>query len=154
MAKAFRHAGIVVSDLSKALDLFKNYLGCELVGEYPKQKGDFFNALLGLDNVVVSVAIVKTHDNNRIELLQYESNSDLAPSAPCPNRIGISHIALTVENLQELYESRHLYNVRFISPPLLSPDGMVQVAYVELLGECISELVQVLDPRANFSGGD
>ena len=69
------------------------------------------------------------------------------------NDIGASHFALTVENIDNLYESRKNFDVSFISEPLLSPEGYVKVAYAILMDECIVELVEVLDERAKISGG-
>ena len=57
------------------------------------------------------------------------------------------------ENIDDLYKSRKNFGVSFISEPLLSPDGYVKVAYAVLMDECIVELVEVLDERAKFSGG-
>ena len=101
----------------------------------------------------MNVVILRTQDNNRIELLEYKNCQGKKREPVLSNDIGASHFALTVENIDNLYKSRNNFKVSFISEPLLSPDGYVKVAYVILMDECIVELVEVLDERAKFSGG-
>ena len=153
MAKALRHVGIVVSNLEKALDIYTNYLGCELIKKYPMMEGDYLSSLVGLNNVRMGVAILRTKDNNRIELLEYYSHPGKKEKLLCANNLGVSHFSLTVEDIQHLYQRRLEYDVKFISPPQKSPDGFVKVAYVVIMDESIVELVEVLDPRTTFTGG-
>lgn len=154
MSVSLRHIGIVVSDLEKAIKLYQDYLGCELVGEHPGLTGAFQEKLVGIDDVEMDVAILRTQDNNRIELLEYKSCPGNKRKPVLSNDIGASHFALTVENVDELYKLRNKFDVSFISAPLLSLDGFVKVAYAILMNECIVELVQVLDERAKYSGGE
>ena len=63
------------------------------------------------------------------------------------DNIGVSHFAMTVEDIGKLYQNRNAYDVRFLSEPLLSPNCHVQVAYAVVMEEFIVELVQVLDER-------
>ena len=154
MAIALRHIGIVVSNLSKAVSLYKDYLGCELVGDYPGLSGAYQEKLVGINNVEMDVAILKTQDNNRIELLEYKNCFGKKREPVLSNDIGASHFALTVKNIDHLYENRNNFDVSFISEPLMSPDGFVKVAYAILMDECIVELVEVFDKRARYSGGE
>jgi catechol 2,3-dioxygenase-like lactoylglutathione lyase family enzyme len=153
MAISLRHVGIVVSDLKKAVKLYQDYLGCELVNEFPGISGDYQSKLVRIKGVVMNVAILRTQDNNRIELLEYKNHPGKKREPVLSNDIGASHFALTVENIDYLYKVRNDYDVSFISEPLLSPDGFVKVAYAVLMNECIVELVEVLDKRAKLSGG-
>jgi catechol 2,3-dioxygenase-like lactoylglutathione lyase family enzyme len=154
MAIALRHVGVVVSNLEKSINLYQDYLGCKLIEKHLCLSGEFQSNLVGIDNIVMNVAILRTQDNNRIELLEYNSCPGKKRKPVLSNDIGASHFALTVENIDHLYGIRSNYNVFFISEPLKSPDGFVKVAYVILMEECIVELVQVLDERATFSGGE
>ena len=152
MSKALRHVGIVVSNLKEALKLYQEYLGCELVAQYPDLKGNYVSTLVGIEEVRLKVAILRTQDNNRIELLEHISHPGKKREPVSANDVGASHFALTVENIEELYDKRTSYSVKFISPPIESPDGFVKVAYAVLLDECLVELVEVLDDRGMFSG--
>ena len=69
MAIALRHIGIVVSNLEKAITLYRDYLGCELVVKNLGLSGEYLEKLVGINNVEMDVAILRTQDNNRIELL-------------------------------------------------------------------------------------
>jgi catechol 2,3-dioxygenase-like lactoylglutathione lyase family enzyme len=150
---ALRHIGIVVSDLEKAVKLYQDYLGCELMVDLPGLTGAFHEKLVGIKKVIMNVAILRTKDDNRIELLEYKNCLGKKRDPILSNDVGASHFALTVENIDKLYESRKDFGVSFISEPLLSPDGYVKLAYAILMDECIVELVEVLDERAKFSGG-
>ncbi len=154
MAIALRHIGIVVSSLEKAVILFQNYLGCELVAEYSGLASKHQEILVGIKNVEMDIAIFRTQDNNRIELLEYKSHPGEKRAPVLSNDIGASHFALSVENIDALYKTRENFDVSFISEPLLSPDGFVKVAYAVLMNECIVELVEVLNEKATFSGGE
>jgi len=154
MAETLRHCGIVVPDLQVAVDLFWDYLGCETVTRLEALQGDYFDTLLDIEGVELNIAILRTNDDCRIELLQYTS----APAQPlrevCANTIGVSHIALTVPNLESLYDQREAYPVRYLSPPITNPEGSVKVAYVVLMEACLVELVEVLTPDGATSGGN
>jgi len=154
MSLALRHIGIVVSSLDKALIIYQNFLGCKIVSTYEGLSGDYQDRLVGIKQVRMNVAILKTSDNNRIELLEYCSHSGKKRNPVLSNDIGASHFAITVKDLDELYKLSIDYDVEFISEPLLSKDGFVKVAYAILMDECIVELVQVLDERAKHSGGE
>ena len=152
-ASKLRHVAIVVSDLKKALKIYCEFLGCDIVGEYFDLKGEYQENLVGIKGVLIDVVILKTLDNNRIELLEYKNCPGKKRDPVMPNDIGASHFAITINDLDLIYESRNLFDVSFISKPLLSPDKYVKVAYVKIMDECIVELVQVLDKRATYSGG-
>ena len=153
MAIALRHIGIVVSNLEKAITLYRDYLGCELVVKNLGLSGEYLEKLVGINNVEMDVAILRTQDNNRIELLEYKNCPGKKRKPVLSNDIGASHFAMTVNNIDYLYENRNNFHVSFFSEPLMSPDGFVKVAYCALMDECIVELVQVFDERAKFSGG-
>ncbi len=153
MAISLRHVGIVVSHLEKAIELYRDYLGFELVGEYSGLSGKYQVKLVGIDDVVMNVAILRSQDNNRIELLEYKNCAGEKRTPVLSNDIGASHFAISVEDIDKLYKSRNKFDVSFISEPLLSPDGFVKVAYAIMMNECIVELVEVLDEKAKYSGG-
>jgi catechol 2,3-dioxygenase-like lactoylglutathione lyase family enzyme len=151
MAIALRHIAIVVSNLEKAIALYQDYLGCELVSEYSGLSGDYQGKLVGINNVEMDVAILRAQDNNRIELLEYKNYPGKKREPVLSNDIGASHFALTVKNIDYLYKIRNNFDVSFFSEPLFSPDGFIKVAYATLMNECIVEIVQVFDKRAKYS---
>ncbi len=73
MAISLRHVGIVVSDLEKSIKLYQYYLGCELVEKFHGLSGQYQEKMVGIKDVVMDVAILRTQDDNRIELLKYKN---------------------------------------------------------------------------------
>lgn len=151
MGIVLRHIGIVVSNLEQAIDIFTNYFGCSIVNKYPEVTGDYISELVGIDKVEMKIAIFKTKDDNRIEILEYVSEPGSKRKPVRSNDIGVSHFAMTVEDIGKLYQNRNAYDVRFLSAPLLSPNGYVLVAYVVVMDEFMVELVQVLDEKAKYT---
>lgn len=151
MGLALRHIGIVVSNLDRAIDIFINYFGCPIVNKYPRVTSAYISELVGIKNVEMKIAIFKTMDDNRIELLEYVSEPGSKREPVRSNDIGVSHFAMTVEDIGQLYQNRNAYDVRFLSAPLLSPNGYVQVAYAVVMDEFMVELVQVLDEKATYT---
>ena len=146
-----RHVGIVVSDLDKAINVYTDYFGFELKAQNDLIKGENAEVLVGIPDVRWRWAIIKLHDNNRLELIEYLSHPGTKREPLLPNDIGCSHFAISVKNLDELYNRSVDYPVDFVSPPFL--DGYVKVAYARIMNECLVEIVEVLDERARFSGG-
>jgi hypothetical protein len=59
--------------------------------------------------------------------------------------IGASHVALTVDNLEELYKHLLENNIKFNALPQKSPDGLVKVTFCNDPDGTPIELVEVLD---------
>ena len=152
-APVLRHIGIVVSDLEKAERIFVELFGFEIKVNYPKLRGDYLSSLLGLEQVEARIAILKMPDNNRIELLEYRSPTSPRLAPPRANDVGLSHFAIRVEDLNEIYRRSADYDICFVNSPMDSPDGSVKVAYAVLMEEAIVELVQVCNEKACYSGG-
>ena len=148
MPVRLRHVGIVVSNMDAALKVYTEFLGCELLNLYPSIKNEYLQNLLGIKDVAIKVAILNCQDQSRIELIEYLTTPGAKRNPVNANDIGASHFAVTVADIDKLYEEHNNYDVRFISAPRISPDGFVKVAYVILLDECIVELVQVLNEIA------
>ena len=152
-ALTLRHIGIVVSDLHKSIKIYTEFLGCKIVCKNTNLSGKYYDDLVGIKDVIMDIAILKTLDNNRIELLEYKNFSGKKRNPVLSNDIGASHFAITIDDLDSIYESRNMYDVKFISKPLFSPDNFVKVAYVKIMDENIVELVEVFDEKAKYSGG-
>jgi catechol 2,3-dioxygenase-like lactoylglutathione lyase family enzyme len=146
--RKIRHTGIVVTDMDSALKIYTEFLGFELLNLYPKISNLYIETLLGIKNASIKVAILNAADQSRIELIEYTNEVGKKREPVLANDIGASHFAITVSDIDHLYLKHSEYNVKFIAPPQVSPEGFVKVAYVILMDECIVELVEVLDERA------
>ncbi len=96
------HAGITVSDLDRALGLYRDVLGMRVIADTTLTEPELAE-LLGLDSVELRIADLDTGDGRIVELIQY-----LKPKG---RRIahesydsGTAHIAFTVDDLAALSE--------------------------------------------------
>ena len=144
MALKIRHTGLVVSDLEKSLAFYRDLLGLS-VWKQAREEGSFIEKLVNIPGVSIEWVKLKTLDNSLIELLQYHSHPDQRTFENAPsNRLGCSHVALSVKNLDKLYEILNHNKVHCNSMPLTSPDGKVKVMYCHDPDGIILELVEEL----------
>ena len=103
---------------------------------------------LELDYIVVlmcnSITINSSLIDQGIELLNFKSHKD--DQHRNFYTIGASHVAFTVNNIEELYKTLSKNNIKFNAPPQKSPDGLVKVTFCNDPDGTPVELVQVLDP--------
>jgi len=141
--KSARHTGVVVSDLNRALDFYGGILGLEVVGR-KKEKGPYIDLVVGIKDVELEWIKMRTQDGYVIELLNYLSHPDTFSAAEPSksNRMGCSHVAFTVNDIDSLYEKLTAEGFACNSSPQVSPDGKVKVMYAHDPDGIILELVQ------------
>jgi len=96
MGDVLRHVGIVVSNLENAINLYTNLFGFELKVRFNNVSGQHVDKLVGIKNASYDVAIIKLPDNNRLELIEYQSQKGVKRNPVKSNDIGCSHFALSV----------------------------------------------------------
>lgn len=143
MITHIRHTGIVVSNLEAALHFYTDLLGFKVVKQL-NESGGYIDNISALKDVKVTTVKIAAPDGNLIELLHYNSH----PRAPKEERklctIGVSHIALTVEDLEQEYNRLTMAGIIFNAPPQLSPDGYAKVTFCKDPDGNLIELVEVL----------
>ena len=125
----FRHAGIVVRDMRRSLEFYRDLLGLKVISER-REFGSYIDRLLGLSGIEVWwVKLGASEDKIFVELLQYLSPHSVTsvPRQVCD--MGCSHVALTVSDLDRLYDELRSTGVAFTTEPLLAPDGAVKVTF-------------------------
>ena len=93
------------------------------------------------------VRTVKLKDLNggMVELLEYESHpQSLENLRPIVN-IGVSHFAMTVQDLDKTYEDLLKLGLSFNEKPAISPDGGAKVCFGRDFDGTLIELVEVLN---------
>lgn len=98
------HTGVTVSNLEKSLAFWRDVLGFEL-SHRAHQKGELAEQITGVIGAEILIAVVKA-PGHKIELLEYRAPQDRRQEKelrPCD--VGSVHIALTVENLDDLLET-------------------------------------------------
>ena len=96
------HVGVVVEDLQGAIEFFTQ-LGMEVQGE-GSVEGEWVERIVGLDDVQVEMAMLKTPNGDaKIELVKFLSpaTEDGNPAAPS-NTTGLRHLCFQVENIDAL----------------------------------------------------
>ena len=92
-----RHFGITVTNIEKSIEFYRDVLGFE-VSRIMDESGNHIDAFSNLKDVKVKTVKMKDSSGGMIELLQYFSHPEKANfDSIC--RVGCSHFAMTVENL-------------------------------------------------------
>jgi catechol 2,3-dioxygenase-like lactoylglutathione lyase family enzyme len=136
-----RHVGIVVNNLDRNKDFWINTMGFELCIEAIEQS-PFIDELIAVSNP--GLTTVKLTDPNGfiIELLKFENYETEVCWSGDLKRTGLTHIALTVNNLFDLVESLKIQNYLLLSEIKISPNKNVHVVFVEGPEGIMLELVQ------------
>ena len=140
-----RHTGFVVLNLDKFI-VFYEGLGLKLISRMIEQ-GTHIDNLVGLSNVKLEWANLSLPDNSVIEILKYHSHIDSLNSSihlQKAYRIGCSHIALTVIDIEEAIHFICTNGGYLKNKHQVSPDGKVKVVYCYDIEGNILELVQEL----------
>jgi catechol 2,3-dioxygenase-like lactoylglutathione lyase family enzyme len=140
MIKEIRHTGIVVDELSKSLWFYEEKMGFKIFKQMD-ESGQFIDQILGITNTMVTTVKMKLN-NQMIELLDFSSHKKLLLNQSI-NDIGPTHLAFTVENIDEIYSDFIDNGIEFISPPTTSADGNVKVAFCKAPEGTFIELVEL-----------
>jgi len=143
-----RHVGFVVSNIEKSLLFYKETLGLKI---YKRAiEDDFFiSQLTAIENVKLEWVKLIIPDGGLIEIIQYHSSPDkefITKTVPSmSNKIGCSHVALTVKNLDNLYKKIIANGYSTKSKPLVAPGGKAKLLYCHDPDGSILELIQDLN---------
>lgn len=160
MFQGLRHTGIVVKDMDKALTFYRDLMGLSLVVDCVEE-GPYIANLTGVDKARIRIVklLVKAgtggerisaqtkmrvgHDG-MIELLQFLSPRVSERSSEITIKMGISHLAFAVENVDKLYEDWIRNGITFNHAPQISPDRVAKVVYCHDPDGTSIELVQMM----------
>jgi catechol 2,3-dioxygenase-like lactoylglutathione lyase family enzyme len=143
MANTTRHVGIVVKDLAKTTDFWTNLLGFKLQIDAIEQS-PYIDELLGIPNP--GLRTVKLIDENGfiIELLKFANYPAKDSWEGNLASTGLTHISLTVRDLDSLTSKLKENDYKFISEVKNSPNGAVKVVFVTGPEGLMLELVEPL----------
>ena len=143
MIKNIRHTGIVVEDLDASMHFYCDMLGFKIQKKMDEH-GDYIDNMSSLNNVKVTTVKLKFGNNQMIELLRYHSHPrSKALDEIC--RVGISHVAFSVDNLDDVYIKLSSKGIVFNSPPQYSPDGFAKVTFCRAPEGTFIELVEEIN---------
>jgi catechol 2,3-dioxygenase-like lactoylglutathione lyase family enzyme len=141
MISGIRHLGIVVHDLNYSLDFWVNIIGFK-VSRRMEEEGAHLDTMLGLKNVKVTTVKLSANDGNLIELLHFHSHPDETKWRGKPYSTGITHVALTVEDIDKVLSKIERFGLTCSNYPQLSPDGLVRGVYANGPEGLLIELVE------------
>ena len=136
--------GIVVNDLGKNKDFWMNSLGFQLHVEALEQS-PYIDELLAIKDP--NLTTVKLIDSKGfiIELLKFDNYQIEKSWSGDLKTTGLTHIALTVDDVEELVGNLKKLNYQLLSEIKVSPNGKVKVVFVKgpegLMLELVEELV-------------
>ena len=141
--KAVRHTGIVVTDMDKSLQFYRDLLGLKPVIDF-EEKGEFIDSVLVGSGIQVRMVKMVADDGGMVELLHYVSHPMSRAKDNKVYEIGPTHMAFTVESIDETYELFSEAGVNFSSAPVVSPDGKAKLAFCQDPDGTYLELVEEL----------
>jgi catechol 2,3-dioxygenase-like lactoylglutathione lyase family enzyme len=143
MSNTTRHVGIVVKDLAKTTDFWVDLIGFELHID-AREISPYIDELLGIFNP--ELRTVKLIDENGfiIELLKFANYPAKDSWGGNLAATGLTHIALTVSDLESLTSKLKENDYKFISEIKNSPNGAVKVVFVKGPEGLMLELVEQL----------
>lgn len=138
-----RHTGIYVNDLQLMKDFYtKNF--CMRESCHDIEDSEYISNLYG-ENYPIKVELYKleTKDGCMIELLKLASGDSKNVHSDRIYNKGCSHIAFTVENIDDKYNQLISQGIQFCSPPIVDRDERHKVCicrdpegnYMELVEE-------------------
>ena len=147
MISSIRHAALVVRNIDESLKFYSEVLGLSI---YLRkfEEGPFIDQLTGIEHLKLEWVKLIIPKGGLIELLQYHSHPDLTASrsaVPSPsNKLGSSHVALTVSNLAALYKKLISNGYSCKSEPLISENRKAKILYAHDPDGAILELIEDL----------
>ena len=137
-----RHIGIAVTDMNKSLELYRDIFDLEVTWDRIEE-GAFVDRLCNLDNVKVHTVKLKDGNGGMIELLHFLSHPELI-NYDTLTRIGCTHFAITVEEIDSMYKRLLEFGIKFNYKPQLSVDGNAKVAFCRDQNGVLIEVVEVI----------
>ncbi len=134
----------MVNDLKKTKDFWINTLGFKLRIE-AKEESPYIDELLAVKDPMLTTVKLIDSKGFIIELLKFENYQVEDSWSGDLKTTGLTHIALTVDNLDELVDNLKMQNYQPLSEIKISPNKKVKVAFVKGPEATMLELVQELE---------
>jgi len=135
-----RHAGIVVTDIERSINFYREYFGFEIQKDMV-ETGPYIDNYCSMKDVKIRTVKMASENESMIELLYFMSHPQKKNNSQI-NDIGCSHIALTIKNLDDLYNVMKSAGITFNCAPQFSPDGRAKVTFCKDPDGTFIELVE------------
>ena len=140
----FRHVGVVVEDLDKTLNFYLELFPFK-VERKMNEGGKYLEKLLGIQDVnLISAKLSDSSGKIFLEFLEFINPKMNTSRFQKINDLGPTHFAITVEDIELIYQKLKSKNLEIISTPNLSEDKLAKVFFFKDINNCLVEVVQVL----------
>jgi len=130
--------------MEKSLEFYRDLLDLK-VKMRAVEFGDYIDQMNGRAAILVTTVKMSADDGpTLIELLKFERPKVKSEKATGPFKIGPTHIAFTVENLEGLYKKLSANKVHFNCPSIIPPNGKAKVTFCKDPDGTLVELVEEL----------
>ena len=129
MEASWHHVAISVKDLDRALWFYRDQLGFEVDWDRDHYTGEALSKVVRLPDADAHVVMLKGY-GTRLELFKYYTPPGKEGEERRQCDFGITHFALTVKKLHEIYERLTKAGVQFNCPPQ-SPRPGVWATYMK-----------------------
>ena len=115
------HTSFTVSDLERALGLFRDGLGFEVTSKAPRDP-KLTERITGIPGAELLIAFVRAPGHS-IELIEYKAPAQRGRVDARPCDTGFAHIAFDVDDVDAVLEAVRPHGVVPISPPVAIDQG-------------------------------
>ena len=114
-AAQIHHTGITVSDLDRSAAFYGGLFGFREVlrSEYA---GEEVAQLLGVEGASITVVMLGA-ENSLLELVKYHTPPSAAPSETPNNSLGILHVCIAVDDIEDALERAVEHGASVTAPP-------------------------------------
>ncbi len=118
MVIGFNHSGVVVKDIDKMVEFYRDALGLTVMREVDSVAPAEGNhtGIPGAHRTLVFVG--KPEGEHILELVHYVDPESPEIHRPDRNELGAAHICFDVEDLQTLYDDLIGRGIEFVTPPI------------------------------------
>jgi len=140
MSIKLRHVGIVSSDIDESVKFYRDVLGFNVYLDQ-HESGEYLDTFLSTNGVDVRTIKMKNSFDDVIELLHFTSPSHVSTDLEF-NVVGCSHIAITVDDVDALYQRILDKNIPHYNEPTHAENSSVKVFFFKDPSGFIIEAVQ------------
>ncbi len=144
IVKNIRHIGIVTKNIEKSIWFYEKILGFKKKIKMIEQ-GSVTDKLTNLKKTKIKTVKLKSANSKvMIELLEFKKKKKRENEEYNISRIGASHFAVTINNLEKTYNLLKKKGIRFICKPMLSNDKKVKLTFCRAPEGTLIEMVEEL----------
>lgn len=129
MGATVHHVAISVADIDQALRFYRDLLGFKVDWDMDHRGGEALAKIVGMPNTETRIVMLEGYGLH-LELFKYYTPEGRSrePQRQCD--FGLTHLALQVSNIREIYNRLKKAGVRFNCPPQ-SPRPGVWATYMK-----------------------